>query len=70
MVWSAKTPSKKIQKIYKNNLRFRVFCTIFHNLQFEPTQEIKTIDLHYYVIKGQWFRVASILLRNLQSTNL
>ena len=69
MVWSAKFSSKKIQKIYKNNLQFRVFCTIFHNLQLESTQKIKAIDLDYYVINHQWFRVVYIILRNLQSTD-
>ena len=36
----------------------------------ESAQQIKEIDLDYYVINHQWFRVAYIILCNLQNTNL
>ena len=36
---------------------------------FESAQQIKKIDLDYYVINHQWFRVAYIILCNLQNTN-
>ena len=35
----------------------------------ESTQQIKKIDLDYYVINHQWFRVAYIILCNLKNTN-
>ena len=35
----------------------------------ESTQQLKKIDLDYYVINHQWFRVAYIILCNLQDTN-
>ena len=35
----------------------------------ESAQQIKKIDLDYYVINHQWFRVAYIILCNLQNTN-
>ena len=35
----------------------------------ELTQQIKRIDLDYYVINHQWFRVAYIILCNLQNMN-
>ena len=46
-----------------------MFCAIFHKLQFESTQQIKTIDLDYHAINHQWSRVAYIILRNLESPN-
>ena len=36
---------------------------------FELAQQIKKIDLDYYVINHQSFRVAYIILCNLQNTN-
>ena len=36
----------------------------------ESTQQIKKIDLGYYVIIHQWFEVAYNILCNLQNTNL
>ena len=36
----------------------------------EPAQQIKKIDLDYYVTNRQWFRVAYIILCNFQNTNL
>ena len=36
---------------------------------FELAQQIKKIDLDYYVISHQSFRVAYIILCNLQNTN-
>ena len=35
----------------------------------ESTQHTKKIDLNYYVINRQWFRVAYIILCNLQNIN-
>ena len=35
----------------------------------ESTQQIRKIDLDYYVINYQWFRVAYIILCNLQEKN-
>ena len=35
----------------------------------ESAQQIKKIDLDYYVFNHQWFRVTNIVLRNLQNTN-
>ena len=35
----------------------------------ESAQQIKKIYLGYYVINRQWFRVAYIILCNLQNTN-
>ena len=35
----------------------------------ESAQQIKKIDLDYHVINHQWFRVAYIILCNLQNTN-
>ena len=36
---------------------------------FESAQQTKKIDLNYYVINHQGFRVAYIILRNFQNTN-
>ena len=36
----------------------------------ESVQQIKKIDLDYYVFNHQWFRVAYIILSNIQNTNL
>ena len=35
----------------------------------ESTEEIKKINLYYYVINDQWFRVAYIIVCKLQNTN-
>ena len=35
----------------------------------ESEQQVKKIDLEYFVINHQWFRVAYIILCNLQNTN-
>ena len=35
----------------------------------ELAQQTKKIDLNYHVINHQWFRVAYIILCNLQNTN-
>ena len=36
----------------------------------ESTQQIRKIDLDYYVINHEWFRVAYIIFCKLQNTNL
>ena len=35
----------------------------------ESEQQVKKIDLEYFVINHQWFRVTYIILCNLQNTN-
>ena len=35
----------------------------------ESTQQIKKIDLDYYIFNHQWFRVVDIILCNLLNTN-
>ena len=35
----------------------------------ESAQQIKKIDLDYYVFNYQWFRVTNIVLDNFQKTN-
>ena len=45
------------------------FSTIFNKSVLESAQQIKKIDLDYYLINHQWFRVACIILCNLQNIN-
>ena len=46
------------------------FSAIFlNNSMLESEQQVKKIDLEYFVINHQWFRVAYIVLCNLRNTN-
>ena len=55
--------------------KFADFAGKLNSLQFSNKamlkwiQQIKKIDLDYYVINYQWFRVVYIILCNLQNTN-
>ena len=45
------------------------FLQFLNKTILESAQQIKEIDVDYYVINHQWFRVAYIVLCNLQNSN-
>ena len=61
---------------YFSEYKFADFAWKFNSLQFsnenilQSAQQIKKIDLDYHVVIDRWFRVAYIILCNLQNTNL
>ena len=47
-----------------------ILCNFQQKNMLDSTQKVKEIDLDYYVINHQRFRVAYIILCNLQNTDL